>query len=235
MQNTRRFLLSIVLLFMIVSISVGQSKIAKKDESASNSTSIGLKVGWYNPSLDYWKKTSPYYKHADFVGTVSFDGIFDKRITGNLHLQAGLGYWQVTSSDLNLDSLGYGNTNLVLTGVPISIDVMYHVKPLQFSMLTPYVGIGGEVLFIQHKENFENKENPDPQWGSTMMGSATAGLSASLSDQFMADLGFQYKFGSYKQDFNIYDDSEIPQVIDVITEEISLDGIKIGITLRYLF
>lgn len=235
MQKIFHILLSISLLVMLTSTTLGQSKDNTGKEAASNSASVGLEIGWYNPSLDYWKNTSPYYKNADFAGAVSIDGIFDKKIAGNFHGQAGIGYWQVTSSDLTLDSLGYGNTNLVLTGVPITFDVVYHLKPLQFSIVTPFVGIGGEVLFIQHKENFENKENPDPQWGSTIMGNATAGFEASVSDQFMVDLGFQYKLGSYKQDFNIYDDSENPQVIDVITEEISLNGLKVGITLRYLF
>lgn len=200
---------------------------------------IGLEIGWYNPAMDYWKNESAYYKTADFMGAMSLKGFIDLKIRGYFHGQAGVGYWQEVSSDLDLDSLGYGKTKLSLTGLPINIDLFYYLKPLQFSIVTPIIGIGGEVLFIQHKENFENKEDPDSQWGSTILGTTTLGFEIKASDQFALDLGLQYKFGTYNQDFNVevFDSEhpENPKIEMVVTEKISLSGPKVGVTLKYLF
>jgi len=230
-----RFLLISAPLIMLATILpgiiFGQNEGVDNGNAGFGFTSLGLEIGWYSPGLDYWKNDSEF-KGADFSGAIHLKGCLDMRIVGDLYGQLGFGYWQETVEE---ELQGFGNTRLILTGLPVNFDVVYYLRPLQFSIITPLVGLGGEVLFIEHQMNFEEKENPDPQWGTTFLGDATLGFQAKLSDQFAVDLGLQYKFGNYNQEFNIYDDSEEPEVIDVVTEEISLKGPKIGLTLKYLF
>jgi len=234
-----RFLVISVLLIMLISFFPGniiaQNSGIKNNDRSFGFSSVGLEIGWYNPGLDYWKNDSEF-KDADFAGAIHLKGSLDMRIAGDLHGQIGVGYWQETAEE---DLQGFGNTRLILTGLPVSLDVAYVLKPLQFSIFTPMIGIGGEALFIQHQMNFEEKENPDSQWGSTILGNALVGFEARLSDQFAVDLDFQYKFGSYNQQFNIEiidpENPDDPPLIETETESISLSGPKFGVTFKYLF
>jgi hypothetical protein len=233
-KRVRFFIISVVIINWVSffpGFVIGQNTGSENDDNGFGISSAGLEIGFYNPGLDYWKNDSEF-KDAEFSGAIHLKGCLDMRIVGDLHGQLGFGYWQETVEE---ELQGFGNTRLILTGLPANLDVVYYVRPFQFSIITPFLGLGGEVLFIQHQMNFEEKENPDPQWGTTFLGDATLGFQAKLSDQFAVDLDFQYKFGNYNQEFNIYDDSEEPEVIDVVTEEISLNGPKIGLTLKYLF
>ncbi len=127
---------------------------------------------------------------------------------------------------------------MLLTGIPIGLDVIYYIKPISFSIITPYIGMGGEYVFIQYKLNFEQKDNPDPVNGSTFMGNGVFGIEANLSENFAVDLEFRYKFGSYNQEFlSVKDNPENPDnpIYEYVKEEISLNGPFIGISLKYLF
>lgn len=194
----------------------------------------GINMGWYNPSLDYFRNESEFHE-ADFPGAISINALVDYKLTGDLHALVGFGYWQENVED---DLQGFGNTTLQLTGYPFSLGLTYFIKPAGFSVITPYIGIGGELLPIQYKLAFEEKPDPDPTNGSTATGKAIAGIEAQLSENFAIDLDFNYKLGSYKQDFNKAvpnpDDPQNPDIV-VETEEISLNGPQIGITLKYLF
>lgn len=228
-----------VLLIMLIGFFpgfvVGQNSGIENGNDGFGLSSVGLEIGFYNPGLDYWKNDSEF-KDAEFSGAIHLKGSLDMRIVGDLHGQLGLGYWQQTVED---DLQGFGNTQLILTGLPVNIDVVYFLKPLQFSIVTPKIGVGGEALFILHLMNFEEKENPDPQWGSTILGSAIVGFELRASDQFAFDLDFQYKYGSYNQEFNIEifdpENPDDPPLIETETENISLSGLKVGVTLKYLF
>jgi hypothetical protein len=196
---------------------------------------VGISLGWYNPSLDYWKESS-MFKDADFNGAISVRGFYDFHIIKNLHGQVGLGYWQSTAED-NLQGFGY--TKLLITGIPISLDILYQIEPIQFSIITPYVGLGGEYNFIQNKLSFEQMDNPDPKIGSTFLGDGIVGLEAKLSENFAMDLEFRYKFGGYTQEFTkeITDpeNPDNPPSYETIEENINLDGPFVGINLKYIF
>lgn len=194
----------------------------------------GLNIGWYNPSLDYWQKKSDF-QHADFGGAISVRAFIDARLAGDLHAVLGMGYWQESVEE---DLQGFGNTRLLLTGYPFSLDLVYYITPAQFSVVTPYVGLGGEFLIVQHQLQFEEKDDPGINTGTTALGRGIAGLQARVSPQFALALDFNYKLGGYKQDFNKEipnPDPEQPPTIEVVTEDISLDGPRIGLTLKYLF
>jgi len=211
---------------------IGQEANDKKSSFSINS--VGISLGWYNPSLDYWKNNSEF-KDASFNGAIDVKGFLEMQIIKNLHGQIGIGYWQSSVED---DLQGFGNTKLLLTGVPISLDILYQIEPIRFSVFTPYVGLGGDYTFVQYKLSFEQKNDPDPANGSTFLGDAVIGLNAKLSKSFAVDLEFSYKFGSYKQEFKIEDiDPEDPDnpTYEIVEEDISLSGPRIGISFKYLF
>ncbi|MBE0638147.1 MAG: outer membrane beta-barrel protein [Bacteroidales bacterium] len=196
--------------------------------------SIGLDFGWYNPSLDYWKNDSEF-KDADIIGALQVRGLTEFSLKSNFTARLGLGFWQTTAEE---DLQGYGLTTWSLTGYPVSLDLLYFPEPLKFSVVNPYIGVGGEFVFLQQKLRFDQKENPDPVTGTSALFSGIVGLEAKLSSQFAVDLAFIYKMGEYNQDFNVFinnpDDPENP-TLKVVTEEISLTGPLLGLTFKYLF
>ncbi len=234
-MNNHTFFLILFTIFLSISFCIPNGK-AQEGETTNKSSfasnSAGISLGWYNPSLDYWKEESEF-KDADFNGAIHVRGFYDFRFARNFHGQLGLGYWQ---SSTEADLHGFGNTKLLLTGIPFSLDIIYSIEPIRFSVITPYIGVGGEYTFLQHKLNFEQKDNPDPVNGSTFLGNGIVGLEALLSDNFAIDLEFRYKFGSYKQDFPGKINPENPdEPTETIEEKINLSGPYVGLTFKYLF
>lgn len=218
-----------VLLIIVLVNQIAYSQEDSNQEKNFDLYSSGLSIGWYNPEMDYWKNESEF-KDADFKGAIDVNAFLNLTIIQNLHGQAGLGYWQ---ESVKYDLQGFGNTTLLLTGIPVSLDFQYRIVPLQFSVVTPFIGTGGEFLFVQHKMKFDLNDDPAPQSGSTIMGHAIVGFETKLSEQFAVDIDFQYKFGSYNQDFKIENPNN-PEENEIITETISLNGPRVGITLKYL-
>ncbi len=219
------------LLVFIVSVVFCVENVVAQEANEKPSFSInavGLSLGWYNPSLEYWKENvNSEFRDADFNGAISVKGFYERMIVRNLYGQISLGYWQSSVEDV---LQGFGNTKMLLTGIPIGLDIIYHIEPISFSIITPYIGMGGEYVFIQYKKNFEQKDNPDPVNGSTFMGNGVFGIEANLSENFAVDFEFRYKFGSYNQEFLSVKDP----IYEYVKEEISLNGPFIGISLKYL-
>ncbi len=227
--NLKLFVFIVAFVFCIENVAAQEVN----EKSSFSINAVGLSLGWYNPSLDYWKEKSEF-TDAGFGGAVHVRGFLDIRILKNLHGQVGIGYWQ---SSVEEDLQGFGNTKLLITGIPVSIDFQYYLEPLKFSIITPYIGAGGEFSFIQHKLNFEEKENPDPETGSTFLGNGAVGIEARLSENFTMGLDFKYKLGNYNQEFRTeVTDPENPAlpIYEIVDEKISLNGPYIGISFKYL-
>ena len=226
-----------LLVFIVTIVFCIENVVAQEVEKKSSFSinAAGLSLGWYNPSLDYWKENSEF-KDASFGGAIHVRGFLDFRIVKNLHGQIGIGYWQSSVED---DLQGFGNTKLLITGVPISFDFQYFIEPLKFSIITPYIGAGGEYSIIQHKLNFEQKDNPDTETGSTFLGNGAVGIEAKLSENFAMDLEFKYKLGSYNQEFRTEiidpENPNDPPTYEIVDEKISLNGPYLGISFKYLF
>jgi len=231
MMNLLTGYLRFLILFLLLGFGAKISYSQQENTTSGNFQlySTGLSVGWYNPSMDYWTDESEF-KDADFKGAIDVNAFLNMIIIPDLHAQFGLGYWQESTA---YDLQGFGNTTLLLTGIPISLDFKYHIAPFKFSLVTPFVGAGGEFLFLQNKMTFDLNDDPEPQTGATMMGHIIAGLEAKLSDQFAVDFEFQYKLGNYKQDFKI-ENPDNPDDSKIVTETISLNGPKLAISLKYL-
>ena len=229
--------MKITLKFALIIIFLSSLNVLNAQEEPSfkmGFSSAGLSMGWYNPSLDYWKDDS-LFMNASYNGAFNVKAFTDISLTKTLAVQVGIGYWQQT---LEQDINGFGNTKMQIIGYPISAALHYSILPFKFSVVTPYVGLGGEFLILQNSMKFEQKNDPDPENGATALANGIIGLDAQLSDQFVVGLEFQYKFGKYTQDFKTEkfnpDDPENPEV-SFVSEDISLNGPRIGITFRYLF
>jgi len=226
---TRYLRFLILLLFLSFGFKFSYSQQENTTSGNFKLYSTGLTIGWYNPDLDYWTNESEF-KDADFKGAIDATAFLNVKIIPDFFAQLGLGYWQESAA---YDLQGFGNTTLLLTGIPISMDLKYHIAPFKFSLVTPFVGAGGEFLFLQNKMVFDLNDDPEPQWGKTMMCRFIAGFETKLSDQFAVDFEFQYKLGNYKQDFKI-ENPDNPDDNKIVTETISLNGPKLAITLKYL-
>jgi hypothetical protein len=209
--------------------------------SAQHSTnfslrSFGLSMGIYQPDLDYWKNdTASPFRNSDFSSTLFVEGFAELRLIKDFTAKAGFGYWQVRA-ETTIPT--YGKTELLLNGYPISLDVRYYASPLQVVFITPFIGVGGELVLISYQLNFEDKNDPDPTNGSSVLGSATIGLQMKLSRNFALDIFADYKFGNYQQAFlqEVYNPNpDQPSAQVEITRDISLSGSRLGISLKYLF
>ena len=197
--------------------------------------SFGLSMGVYNPELDYWKSdTNSVFRNAEYSTNFFADAFIELTIVYDLVGRLGIGYWQ-TLAETKIPK--YGNTTMMLTGFPLTLDFIYYISPVKVAFITPYLGVGGEILFIQYGLNFEEKDNPDTVNGTSGMVSALAGLQLKLSKQFSIDLFAEFKSGSYQQSFVrevTNPDPEIPSYEAAFDEDISLTGPKIGLSLKYL-
>ncbi len=222
----KNLVLSVALVAMSFSSTSGQSSVSFELRSA------GLSMGWYIPDLDFWKN-SVEFTGADFNGVFHTGGQVEFTLANDLSPRIGIGYWKERVDNIFDDSTAWS-----LTGIPVTLDLVYYMTPLRFSNITPFFGLGGEFVFLQQGWEMDRHDDPDPVNGSTALLNGILGFEAKLSPQFAVDIGLTYKCGTYNQDFNLPidnpDDPENP-TYKQITEKISLSGPKIGITLKYLF
>lgn len=233
------FRFNLILLFfctLMFSSGVLYSQEENNSSSSFKIRSFGLSVGVYDPELDYWKNdTNSPFRDADFSTNIFASGFLEVTLVKNLAAKVGIGYWQ-TRAESTIPS--FGKTTMLLTGNPISLDLIYYAEPIKLGFVTPYLGVGGELLLIEYNLNFEDKENPDPVNGSSALFSGLLGLELAVSKNFGIDLFAEYKQGGYEQSFVRLIESPDPESPDAeteVTEEISLSGPKFGFSLKYRF
>lgn len=227
-KSTFIFVFSAILMLAVAGSASAQ------DTTNFSFRGFGLSMGIYQPELDYWKNdTSSPFRNSDFSTTLFVEGFAEFRLIKDVAIKAGIGYWQARA-ETTIPT--YGKTQLLLNGYPISLDVRYYASPLQVAFITPYVGVGGELVLISYQLSFEDKEDPDPTNGSTVLGSATIGLQMKLSRNFAFDVFADYKLGNYQQAFLVeVPNPDQPSAETEITRDISLSGPRLGISLKYLF
>lgn len=238
-MNNRRlekiYHFGLVLCFIFVCF-VGTLTAQEEKRESFKLRSFGLSLGVYEPELDYWKNdTTSRFNDAEFSTNIFASGFVELTIVKDIVAQAGIGYWQ-TRAETTIPK--FGKTTMLLTGTPLSLDLIYYASPLQLIFVTPYAGVGGELVLIQYSLDFADKENPDPVNGSTGMLSGLFGLELAFSKHFSVDLFAEYKLGEYQQSFVRQvpnPDPSMPDAETEVTEDISLTGPKLGITLKYLF
>lgn len=229
---------SSLIIMMICQMILLGGTIAGQDREQENFKlhSFGLSLGVYDPELDYWKSdTNSQFRNANFSTNIFASGFVELTIVKNLVAKAGLEYWQ-TRAETKIPK--FGKTTMLLTGTPLSLDLIYYISPLRLGFVIPYAGVGGELVFLQYSLDFEDKENPDPVNGSSALLSGVAGIELAFSEHFAVDLFAEIKQGEYQQSFvrQVQNpDPDMPGAEMAVTEDISLSGPKVGITLKYIF
>ncbi len=223
----------VICLLLMISISAGAQEESK---DIFKVRSFGLSLGVYDPDLDYWKNdTNSEFLNSEFSTNIFARGFVEISIVKNLVAQAAIGYWQ-TRAETRIPK--FGKTTMLLTGTPVSIDLIYYIAPARIAFVTPYAGVGGELLLIQYSLDFEDKENPEPVGGSSALLSGLFGLEAKLSDHFSIDVTAAYKSGNYQQSFVREvpaPDPDNPASEAEFVEDISLTGPSFGISFKYHF
>lgn len=196
--------------------------------------SVGIQIGWYNPSMDYWNDT--YFKNNKwenkFKGSIYYGAFFELNIINNLRARAGFSYWKETvkSGEIQIGGL-MEKKELTISLASIPIDIIYQLYFLSFEKFKPYAGIGGSFLFIQDKyirqPNGLPKEEIKEQ-GQDFTGHVILGIERQIIKHFSAGLEFNYVFGKYQQEVR-------SPAGDIIKEDVSLSGPQIGIKLAYDF
>lgn len=223
----------VVLTFLNSVVAVAQEQEEKKNFKIR---SFGLDLGVYDPELDYWKNdTNSFFKDAEFSTNIFASGFVEFTLVKNLAAKLGIGYWQTRAETIIPK---FGKTEMLLTGNPVSLDLIYYAAPLRLTFVTPYAGVGGEFTLIQYSLDFEDKDNPDPVNGSSALISGLIGLELAFSEHFALDIFATYKQGTYEQSFirQVQNpDPDMPGAEMEVTEDISLSGPKLGFSLKYLF
>lgn len=196
--------------------------------------SVGVQIGWYNPSMDYWN--DPYFKDNNwgnkFEGSFYYGVFLDLNIINNLRVRTGFSYWKETveSGEIQIGGL-MGSEKLELSLTSIPIDFIYQPTFMAFEKFRSYVGIGGSFLFIQDKYTRLPDGLPEEEvkeQGQDFTGHFILGIERPIVTHFSVGLEFNYVFGKYVQ--------EVKSISGDITEEnVSLMGPQIGITLAYTF
>ncbi len=233
-MKSKMLLLGSIVLLCLITGTAQQIYAQENQKDKSIVEGFGIGVGLYNPEMDYWKNnTNSEFKEADFSTNIIVQGFAEFSLIKNLNAKAGLAYWQ-TRAETTIPR--QGKTTMLLTGTPISLDLIYYIEPARLFLFTPYAGIGGEFLLLQYSLDFDKKENPDPVNGTSAMLKGQLGIEARLSDHFSIDLTAEYKSGTYEQSFvREVPDPESPSHKAEFTEVISLSGPVFNILFKYHF
>jgi Outer membrane protein beta-barrel domain len=194
----------------------------------------GMQIGWYNPSMDYWNDT--YFKNNnwdnDFKGSMFYGAYFELNIINHLSARTGFSYWKETvkSGEMQIGGLT-GNEKLELSLTSIPIDIIYQLDFLAFGKFKPYAGLGGSFLFVQNKFTRTLPGLPDEEikeQGQDFTGHFILGVERQIIAHFSAGVEFNYVFGKYQQEVEKLNG-------DILKEDVSVSGPKIGLKLAYHF
>ncbi|MGD8777883.1 MAG: outer membrane beta-barrel protein [Ignavibacteria bacterium] len=195
--------------------------------------SIGVDVGWYKPSMDYWNDNSSFAE-----GDENFGGDF----TGRLNIQAniidplrvklGAEYWNESINRQNFPaSVGLDNNKLSIRLIGLTGSAIVDFPLFNIQALQTYIGVGGGYYFIQKKvetafTNGTSAEDTDD--GRDFIWHTLIGVEKELFSNFSAGLEFRYLLGDYTQQLeDVYG--------NVSDENVSLSGPEITLTFNYLF
>jgi hypothetical protein len=198
--------------------------------------SLGISLGWYNPSMDYWNKEyfSDMKWENKFRGSMIYTGYLELNIIRNLRLKASGSYWTEKVSSgaivMGVDNVP-GTEQLVTSLTCISLDVIYRLGFLSFEKFSPYAGLGGSFVMVQNKfSRFPDGQDSEQftNHGQDVTGTLLAGIERKFGEHFGAAIDFRYILGGYTQEMKDYSGN-------VTSHPVSLSGPQIGLNLSYIF
>lgn len=214
-----KFLKTLTAIFLTVSLMIAAStsnSYAQSDGNGISLRSVGLQVGSYSPSFDYFDRT-----FWDFSGGATFGAEAELNLINNIGVRGGVGYFN-TSSDVTRGSLQ--QETLEYSMIPIRLGVVGYFDLGGVATLTVSPGVDFNMINATYSSGSGEQESS----GMTTTYNVGAGLEKAFGNIAVEVYG-NYILGSFDQDIQFSSGGTTS------TEEIALDGLNVGLKLKYLF
>jgi hypothetical protein len=198
-----------------------------------------LGVGYYVPSLAYYKEETPYVTNVgeNFGGALMYTGSLETQVIPSLFVGLGGGFW--TTQD-QVDTLGIGDALISETfRLSYLMGDLYARYEFDFSnpfsrggfasIFHPYIGAGVSQYFMI--QNFERtiifaSASTTINYNFTTY-YPMAGATFDLPNKFAVQVEYRHIFGGYDQSFTAGD--------NIITENVSVQGPMAMVKVSYQF
>jgi len=178
--------------------------------------SVGVSVSSYSPSFDYFDQT-----FWDFDGAAAWGIETELSIMPALGVKAGLGYFRTSSS---VDRAEFeGEETLTYTLTPFTIAPVARYSHPHFT-----VSFSPGIDFYRVKSSYESVAESESTSGNVTGFNLRGGLEREFG-VIGIELFGKYVNASFEQQMQFEPGEELT------TEEVSLDGLQAGITVKYLF
>lgn len=178
--------------------------------------SIGLQVGNYSPSFDYFDRT-----FWDFSGGATLGAEAELYLLKNIGLRAGVGYFN-TSSDVTRGALQEETFEYQM--IPVRLGVVGYFDLGGVATLSVSPGVDFNMINATYSSGSGDQESS----GMATTYNVGAGLEKAFGN-IGVELYGTYIIGSFDQDLQFSSNAQ------VTTEEIDLNGLNFGVKLKYLF
>jgi hypothetical protein len=206
---------------IIISIAFSVSAMAQSGGAEGFSgprlSAIGIGIGYYSPSFDYWKNRTDYDLGGGILPSLQIDAALFPYV--NARLSAG--YFSTSAELTRLES--WGSEKIGLTLIPVSLSLYV---PLNADAFTFYAGGGVDLTAIT--ATYDSPSSSQKGTGSTTTGHILLGAERAFSN-YSFGLEGKYLLGKYKQNL------KFSAAGTEFMEEVSLNGIYAGISLKYRF
>lgn len=211
-------LLSIVVLTVSLTVAglVSTSQAQVNEDGGVSLRSIGVSVGSYSPSFDYFDRT-----FWDFSSGATFGAEAELYLINNIGVRGGVGYFN-TSSDVTRGALQ--EETFEYSMIPIQLGVVGYFDLGGVATLSVSPGVDFNMINATYSSGAGDQDSS----GMATTFNVGAGLEKAFGN-IGVELYGKYVIGSFDQDLQFSSDSE------VTTEEIALDGLSFGVALKYLF
>ncbi len=227
MKNVVKISFSILLIFMFTMSSFAQ------DSPTFSFRSVGLGVASYNPSLNYWNKTSLVKNWGTkFDGGVFYSFNLGVNLYRNIVLaKLEAGYWKSEAKQSAIPSeLGGGSQNMTFTLIPMSGLLMVNLTPK--TKFTTYIGGGMGTCKIDRKhtvsdsKTISSDKSVESRSGQDYLYYFVNGVNFPVFKKLHVGVEVRAVIGKYMQETKAGSGTY---------DGVSLSGPQIGITLDYVF
>lgn len=203
------------LLLIIISVCSYTDATAQESSVDPQFRSLGVYMGTYSPSFDYFDRT-----FWDFSGGASFGIESELNITDYFGVRGSTGYYSISSTVSRV--IGVSET-LRYQMIPLSLSPYVLYKP-EYVTLFLKTGVDLLPIFGSYNSNFQSQSFS----GSTTTFHIEGAVEVDF-DTYGISLFAKYVVGSFDQDFTFSEGATTTE------ENIDLNGFNFGLSFKYLF
>lgn len=222
----KKIYLSLIIIFALSASAVAQHQSYRQfrhSQSKSGFKSLGLGLGVYLPSLDYYKDQTGY----DFGIAPTASVFAEFWLFKPVAVRVGGSYATTSATQAGTGTFSEETT---LTFLPLTVDALFYALPQRRFSRAPslnyYAGLGADLAQISVKYK-------SPTSSQSLSGQATfihviVGAQYPMTSNLSLGGELQYVLGDYSQGFLLDNGSEV-------TQKVSTAGPKVLVTLSYSF